>query len=165
MLTEEPNIVNLDEQQGQPQDQFHYNLLVRTRVKLNFTTVGRPSPELTLFKKTSNGVFREHNSPRFFVTFSGITISSVEPEDVGEYTLNAFSEGERDDEDFRISVISKFSVQLRNRCRLAIVSIDANMRCVLIASIVLFCVNAACGQLPPPCKLAAVLCTCVLAVC
>ena len=110
LLTEEPDIVNLDEQQGQPQDQFHYNLLVKTRVMLNFTTVGRPSPELTLFKKANDGVFREQNSSRFFVTFTGITISSLEPEDVGEYRLTAFSEGERDDEDFIISVISKYTV-------------------------------------------------------
>jgi len=86
----------------------HYNLLVRTAVVLNITTVGRPLPEFTLFKKDSTGAFVEHNSTRFSVTFIGLRISSVEPEDAGEYRLNAFSEGERDDEEFQISVISKF---------------------------------------------------------
>jgi len=85
-----------------------YNLLVRTAVILNITTVGRPFPELTLFKKDSTGAFVEHHSTRFSVTLIGLRISSVEPEDAGEYRLNAFSEGERDDEEFQISVTSKY---------------------------------------------------------
>ena len=93
--------------QGQPEAQ--YNLLVRTRITLNLTTVGEPDPRLTLFKKANNGVYREQDSSRFLITFFGIVISSVEPEDEGEYRLTALSdfEGEVDNEEFTISVISK----------------------------------------------------------
>jgi len=100
--------VNKDKEQGQPEAQ--YNLLVRTRVTLNLTTVGEPNPKLSLFKKASNGVYREQDSSRFLITFFGIIISSVEPEDEGEYRLTALSdfEGEVDNEEFTISVISKY---------------------------------------------------------
>jgi len=100
--------VNRDKPQGQAE--FHYNLTVRTQVVLNFTTVGKPPPELSLFKKSSNGDYEQHNSARFTINFSGITINLVEPEDQGEYRLNALSEGEIDDEEFTISVFSKYFV-------------------------------------------------------
>ena len=70
-------------------------------------TDGRPSPTTTLLKKI-DGIYVRFNSERFTVTLLGITISSVEPEDVGEYRLSATYETHFDEEEFTIVVISKF---------------------------------------------------------
>ena len=37
------------------------------------------------------------------------------------------------------------------------------MRCMVVASIVLFCINVACGQTRRPCKLVAILSTSIVA--
>ena len=50
------------------------------------------------------------NSERFTVTLVGITISSVEPEDIGHFRLIASYDSYHDSEDFTINVISKFVI-------------------------------------------------------
>ena len=90
---------------------FEYNLTVRTQAMLNLRTDGRPSPSTALFKKI-DGVFVRFNSERFTVTLLGITISSVEPEDVGEYKLSATYETYFDEEEFTIVVTSKFMLHV-----------------------------------------------------
>ena len=70
-------------------------------------TDGRPSPTTALFKKM-DGIYVRFNSERFTVTLLGIMISSVEPEDVGEYKLSAMYETHFDEEEFTIIVTSKF---------------------------------------------------------
>ena len=74
---------------------------------LNLRTDGRPSPTTALFKKI-DGIYVLFNSERFTVTLLGITISSVESEDVGEYKLSATYETHFDEEEFTIIVTSKF---------------------------------------------------------
>ena len=86
---------------------FEYNLTVRTQARLNLRTDGRPSPTTALFKKI-DGSYVQFESERFTVTLLGITISSVEPEDVGEYKLSATYEIHFDEEEFTIIVTSKF---------------------------------------------------------
>ena len=87
---------------------LEYNLAVRTQAMLNLRTSGSPTPDTVLFKKI-NGSYVQFISERFTVNLIGITISSVESEDVGEYRLTATYETLHDEEDFRISVTSKFS--------------------------------------------------------
>ena len=82
---------------------------MRTPARLNLRTDGRPSPTTALFKKV-DGSYVQFDSERFTVTLLGITISSVEPEDVGEYRLSATYETHFDEEVFRIVVTSKFMV-------------------------------------------------------
>ena len=84
-----------------------YNLTVRTQATLNLRTSGSPTPETVLFKKM-DGSYVEVTSERFTVNLLGVTISSVEPEDVGEYRLTATYATYFDEEDFRIIVNSKF---------------------------------------------------------
>ena len=86
----------------------NYNLTVRTPVKLNFTTDGSPTPELTLYKKQSGSTYEEFTSEWFNVTLNGIYISSVKLEDEGEYRLTATYENNHDFEEFTIVVNSKF---------------------------------------------------------
>jgi len=102
----EPVVTNKDKTQGTII--HNYNLTVRTPVRLNFTTDGSPPPELTLYKKQSGGAYEEFTSERFDVTLNGISISSVEPEDDGEYRLTATYETSHDSEEFTIVVNSKF---------------------------------------------------------
>ena len=91
---------------------FEYNLLVRTPARLNFTTNGRPTPELDLVRVTGPGDndIEQFSSERFTVTLVGITISSVEPEDEGHFRLTASYESHNDSEDFIINVLSKFVI-------------------------------------------------------
>ena len=84
---------------------------MRTQARLNLRTDGRPSPTTALFKKI-DGNYVRFNSERFTVTLLGITISSVEPEDVGEYKLSATYKTHFDEEEFRIVVTSKFMVHV-----------------------------------------------------
>ena len=74
---------------------------------LNLRTSGSPPPETALFKKM-DGSYVQFNSERFTVNLLGITISSVETEDVGEYRLTATYGTDFDEEEFRIIVNSKF---------------------------------------------------------
>ena len=86
---------------------LEYNLTVGTEAVLNLNTSGSPTPETALFKKMG-GSYVRFTSERFTVNLLGITISSVEPDDVGEYRLTATYETHFDEEEFRISVTSKF---------------------------------------------------------
>jgi len=86
----------------------NYNLTVKTPVKLNLTTDGSPTPELTLYKKQYGCTYEEITSERFDVTLNGIFISSVEPEDKAEYRLTALYKTYYDSEEFTIKVDSKF---------------------------------------------------------
>ena len=86
---------------------FEYNLTVRTQATLNLRTSGCPTPETVLFKKM-DGSYVEVTSERFTVNLLGVTISSVKPEDVGEYRLTAMYENHYDEEEFTIFVNSKF---------------------------------------------------------
>ena len=84
-----------------------YNLTVRRSARLNLTTFGSPVPELTLYKQLESGVYAIFTSVRFDVTLIGIMISSVEPEDAGNYRLTVSYETYNDSEDFSIIVNSK----------------------------------------------------------
>ena len=64
---------------------------------LNLRTDGRPSPTTALFKNI-DGIYVLFNSERFTVTLLGITISSVESEDVNEHRLTATYETDADGE-------------------------------------------------------------------
>ena len=86
---------------------FEYNLTVRTQATLNLRTSGSPTPKTVLSKKM-DGSYVEVTSERFTVNLLGVTISSVEPEDVGEYRLTATYKTHYDEEDFTIIVNSKF---------------------------------------------------------
>ena len=72
---------------------------------------------MTLYKKAKpSGQYFEVTSDRFDVTLIKITISSVEPEDEGDYKLNATyitprNETLSDEEEFTIAVHSKLSVR------------------------------------------------------
>ena len=80
---------------------------------MNIVTNGKPIPDLTLYKKAKpSGEYVEVTSDRFAVTLVKITISSVEPEDEGDYKLNATyitprNETLSDAEEFTIEVHSK----------------------------------------------------------
>ena len=82
---------------------------MRTQARLNLRTDGRPSPNTALFKKM-DGSYVRFESERFNVTLLGIMISSVEPEDVGEYKLSATYETHFDEEEFMIIVNSTFII-------------------------------------------------------
>ena len=78
--------------------------------------MGSPIPVLTLFKRTQpGGDYVEFTSERFDVTLLGIAISSVEPEDEGEYRLIATYETFHDDTEFMITVRSKFVYQSKHQ--------------------------------------------------
>ena len=84
-------------------------MIVQKSARLNITTDGSPTPELTLYNRSQPaGDYVEFNSDRFNVSLVGIMISSVEPEDEGEYRLTATYENYHDSEEFTITVISKF---------------------------------------------------------
>ena len=110
ILIDEPVVTNKDKPTSELT--FNYNLTVRRPARLNFTTIGTPTPTLTLLKKTQPGnivQYEEVASERFTVTLIGITISSVEPKDEGEYRLTATYSTFHDSEDFSITVNSKYS--------------------------------------------------------
>ena len=86
---------------------MEYNLTVRREAVLNLITSGNPPPETVLFKKM-DGKYVRFTSERFTVNLRGITISSVETEDVGEYRLTATYDIHYDEEEFTITVNSKF---------------------------------------------------------
>ena len=98
--------------------EFTYNLTVRTPATLNFITSGRPTPSLTLYKKDKNTMeYVEVFSERFTVQLIGIKISSVEPEDDGDYKLVAnYTESYNDTEEFTIFVHSKSSLHRYDTC-------------------------------------------------
>ena len=86
---------------------FNYTLTVRRPARLNLTINGSPTPELTLYKQLESGTYVKFTSERFNVSLIGIMISSVEPEDAGNYRLTASYETYNDSEDFSIIVNSK----------------------------------------------------------
>ena len=87
---------------------FNYTLTVRRPARLNLTTFGSPVPELTLYKRLNKFLsYATFTSGRFNITLIGIMISSVEPEDAGNYRLTAAYQTYHNSEEFSIIVNSK----------------------------------------------------------
>ena len=97
----------------QPTDvELTYNLTVRRPIRLNLTTFGSPVPELTLYKKQKDSnSYVVFTSKRFDVTLIGINITSVEPEDEGDYRLTATYQIYHNSEEFSIIVNSKLMIK------------------------------------------------------